>query len=389
MKKTYFLFFALLLFAGAVHAQTNESDASLVYIDGTYYRLEGETATSIRPEDAGKSSRLLSLAWEPDYPLHITVPSEISYEGKTYQVTQIGGGTFRCCYELLSATLPSTITSIGNAAFMKCEKLQYVIIPESVSYIGVGAFDECFGLSSIVIPEGIDTIRTNTFSNCTSLSAVTLPSSLKTIEPYAFVMSTALPYLEIPKSVKTIGEGAFCNCHSLMSISLPKGIKRIETRTFYNCQALTSIKIPEGVKAIASEAFAGCTSLSSVTLPESIISIDVQAFTDIPDTADIYCKAKNPCKISARTFNFKSTLHVPYGCKEKYENATFWSNFTNIVEMDEEKYDEPVYYGETGVAPAVSDDTASDGQFYDLQGRPADGTKKGIYIKNGKKVLVR
>lgn len=33
--------------------------------------------------------------------------------------------------------------------------------------------------------------------------------------------------------------------------------------------------------------------------------------------------------------------------------------------------------------------TLPDGPFYDLQGRPADGTQKGIYIRNGKKVLVR
>jgi hypothetical protein len=27
--------------------------------------------------------------------------------------------------------------------------------------------------------------------------------------------------------------------------------------------------------------------------------------------------------------------------------------------------------------------------FYDLQGRPVDGTQKGILIRNGKKVLVK
>ena len=33
--------------------------------------------------------------------------------------------------------------------------------------------------------------------------------------------------------------------------------------------------------------------------------------------------------------------------------------------------------------------SSSGTEFYDLQGRPADGTKKGIYIRSGKKVLVR
>ena len=28
-------------------------------------------------------------------------------------------------------------------------------------------------------------------------------------------------------------------------------------------------------------------------------------------------------------------------------------------------------------------------QYYDLQGRPVDGTQRGILIRNGKKVLVK
>ena len=66
----------------------------------------------------------------------------------------------------------------------------------------------------------------------------------------------------------------------------------------------------------------------------------------------------------------------------------------SITEMAEEEVDEndipEVNSGETGVSPTVwSNGTESAEQFYDLKGRPVDGTKKGIYIKNGKKVLVK
>ena len=58
--------------------------------------------------------------------------------------------------------------------------------------------------------------------------------------------------------------------------------------------------------------------------------------------------------------------------------------------MAEEDNGPEVDSGETGVSPAVwSEDIESAEQFYDLQGRPVDGTQKGIYIQNGKKVLVK
>ena len=152
---------------------------------------------------------------------------------------------------------------------------------------------------------------------------------------------------------------------------------------------LTSVEIPELVRIIDDYAFYKCAKLASVTLPESMTKIGDKAFADMPSSGHIYCEAKEPFTINANTFNYNCTLHVPYGCKERYEKAEYWEKFTNIEEMEEEHYDEPVQYNETGVAPVVNDGAASDGQLYDLQGRPADGTRKGFYILGGKKVLVR
>jgi|GEM_PF-2171888 len=41
------------------------------------------------------------------------------------------------------------------------------------------------------------------------------------------------------------------------------------------------------------------------------------------------------------------------------------------------------------IGSVSTNDAVSSESPYDLQGRPADGTQKGIYIRNGKKVLVR
>ena len=150
---------------------------------------------------------------------------------------------------------------------------------------------------------------------------------------------------------------------------------------------LTSIEIPEFVKTIRDYAFYKCTKLTSVTLPENMTKIGVKAFFDMPSSGHIYCDAKEPFTISENTFNYNCTLHVPYGCKEKYQKAVNWRKFTNIEEMEEES-GEPVYGDETGVTSATLDAESAE-RFYDLQGRPVDGTQKGILIRNGKKVLVK
>jgi len=56
-------------------------------------------------------------------------------------------------------------------------------------------------------------------------------------------------------------------------------------------------------------------------------------------------------------------------------------------DADESGTGEEVFGGETGVAPATLSEDAA--RYYDLQGRPVDGTQKGILIRNGKKVIVK
>ena len=374
--------------------KTHWPEGEYVFVDSAYYRLYGRYAATIDPAYLNKPGTL-RRGWDwckptyRDYPDHLVIPEELIYEGKAYEVVAIEKRSFWYCYYLLSVKLPNTITHIDNAAFKDCPNLRRINIPPSVTSLGDGAFSGCERLSDIVIPEGITVIKGSTFNDCMRLSAITLPSTLTSIEDRAFAGCISLPYLYIPDNVSVIGEDVFFACKSLMEIHLPKSLKDIKHYTFRGCESLESIAIPQRVRSIGEEAFVGCKKLASVTLPESLTQIGDKAFADMPSSGHIYCEATKPCRISANTFNFRCTLHVPYGCKKNYERDENWKKFTNIEEMEEEHYGEPVQYNETGVAPAVSDDAAADGQLYDLQGRPADGTRKGFYILGGKKVLVK
>ena len=80
-------------------------------------------------------------------------------------VTNIGNSAFASS-GLTSLTIPNSVTTIGNVAFYGCSNLTSVIIPESVTYIHEHAFDLCTGLTSVKV-EVVNplSIGTSTFSN--------------------------------------------------------------------------------------------------------------------------------------------------------------------------------------------------------------------------------
>ena len=56
----------------------------------------------------------------------VVIPSTITYQGTTYDVTSIGNGAFFECSNLTSVTIPNSVTSIASGAFNDCSFLQNV-----------------------------------------------------------------------------------------------------------------------------------------------------------------------------------------------------------------------------------------------------------------------
>ena len=101
-------------------------------------------------------------------------------------VTSIGDFTFGDCSGLTSITIPEGVTSIGEYAFGGCSGLTSIDIPEGVTSIGYRAFTGCYGLTSITIPEGVKSIGSFAFYACKSLTSVTIPESVTSIGGWAF-----------------------------------------------------------------------------------------------------------------------------------------------------------------------------------------------------------
>ena len=197
--KTSFLFFILML-------MPLMASADPVEIDGIYYNLVSKAKTA-------------EVTSNPSYySSDVIIPKTVTYGGKEYSVTSIGGYAFSSCSGLTSVTIPNSVSSIGLGAFRDCSGLTSVIIPNSVTSIGDYAFEYCSGLTSVTIPNSMTSIGWRVFSNCTGLTSVTIPNSVTSIGIAAFQYCSGLTSIAIGSGIEDIGNQAFADCPELTDV---------------------------------------------------------------------------------------------------------------------------------------------------------------------------
>lgn len=184
------------------------------------------------------------------------------------------------------------------------------------------------------------------FANCTQMTSIILPPNLKAIHQACFVGCRSLKSIMIPKSVTYVGNLQFADCNNLAEIKVESGNPVYDSRQDCNAIIETASNtliagcnvsvIPESVTSIGEYAFSGCVNLSSVTIPNSVTSIGNYAFSNCGNLTSVASKMKTPINIESKTFtnSYNATLYVPKGSKSAYEEADYWKEFNEIVEIE-------------------------------------------------------
>ena len=162
-------------------------------------------------------------------------------------------------------------------------------------------------------------------------------------------------------------------------------VVEIDRQAMYACYYLNDVVIGDNVAICGHEAFGASRNLQKVTLPANQAELRQQYIFNCDDgIKEIHCRSSVPYLADESLFNGfvnydNCILYVPVGTMQAYTNTEIWRNFIHIVEED-------VLTGIPNIN--VSNDM---GAWYTLQGVKLFGRPNlpGVYIHNGKKILVR
>ena len=260
-------------------------------------------------------------------------------------------------------------------------------------------------IKKIVVEEGVTTLGEYIFWDCESLTEVKLPKTLTTLRKQCFKSCTSLKSITLPNNISLIEESAFENCSALETVTFPKSLKEVHEHAFYSCNLKKVDLSQTQVETIGSAAFAQNAHCEEVYLPKTLKTLegeDEGTFSSC-GVKKAVCSAVEPPKTISGVYDFISgekktdpvewvnifsgfdddfVLEVPAGSEDKYRSANGWKNAANNIA--------------TGIR-GVKASLAKVG-VYDITGKrymnhadaqTVNTLQRGVYIINGKKVLVK
>ena len=216
MKQKFFkrLAAAAVLLLSAATASAHDFE-----VNGIYYRINSDN-TSVSVTYRGG----LYYSYDNEYSGTVTIPTSVTYSGKTYSVTDIVSYAFRECSGLESVEIPNSVTSIGDWAFYGCSGLKKVEIFDLEAWCKI-SFDDAEA-NPIYYSH-------NLFRNGHEIKNLIIPETVQELKSYAFAGCSGLTSVVIPNSVTSIGDWAFYECSGLKSVSIGNSVTKIYEHAFY------------------------------------------------------------------------------------------------------------------------------------------------------------
>ena len=282
----------------------------------------------------------------------VNIDKKVNYKGFDMTVREINPYTFHNCHKITKANIDIT-GSIGYNAFSGCSSLKSARIHKDVRELKNNVFGGCGVLSTFIIEDRNTSLKIGSngsapfFKDC-KLDSVYIGGKMDyNTSSYAgfspFYNNTSLRTVKISDAETTIYDKEFYGCNNLKNVSFGKGLERIGANAFIGCG---------NIKQITSEA---------VTPPHCFNNVFVGINT-------------KECK-----------LIVPKNSIDAYKKADGWKEFfliegttTGIINNIYNKTENVDVYTIDGIK------RLSKASVNEINALP-----KGIYIINGKKIIIK
>lgn len=376
---------------------------------------------------------------EVTFPNSLTSIGEWAFEGTTLKtvdlsnthITSLSTGSFYNCTQLSDVKLPKTLTDIGNNAFF-CSVIASITFPPSLQKIGDWAFQGA-KFANVVIPTNCNTIEqgafsdnanlttvfingvkcylaVNAFANCGNLKDVYITSNDEPVaERYGYPFgnnSANLTVHVVPNYLDTFMKLVTCNApnfDSNFSLTLGKewttftsaynlDFSSVEGLTAYTAKynkdndavALTPVKKVKAHTGLILKGEANTT----YTLP--ILASDEAGLEAVTDNQLVDCV--DAVWSSSRDKDY----FLSNGKFVKSDNdgwALPGKSFLYISSGRANKSESPlrVYVDNTATAinGITNNSVVKDEAYYNLQGVKVQRPQHGVFIHNGKKVVLK
>lgn len=233
-----------------------------------------------------KMDSVTVMSYNTDYGRDVSIPATVTYNQKTYKVTDIGDKAFNGI-KITSVSIPSSVGYIGDQAFSGNESLKTVILedgdnPITLNDYNYSTFDNYDARYTVYSGRNIERKfrpGESPFPQATTIIWGSMVTAIGDGEGRSQFLRNAV----IGNSVRTIGVSAFEGAGNIsdtdeLLISMSPNVVEMGSAAFYTCYKLKTIVLPKVLKAIPDNCF-NSTRIQDVVIPASVMSVGDQAFS--------------------------------------------------------------------------------------------------------------